>query len=201
MKVDLKKTLKDLYSPSAKEPQTVTVPEMSFLMVDGHGDPNTSPDYAAAIQTLYTLSYTLKFMVKKAGGADYTVMPLEGLWWSKDMTDFLSGNKGNWDWTAMIMQPDFINAGLVEEALKAARAKKPVPVLAPVRFASFDEGLSVQIMYLGPYANEGPTIQRLHKFITDSGHKLRGKHHEIYIGNPQRTAPEKLKTIIRQPME
>jgi hypothetical protein len=140
-------------------------------------------------------------MVKKAGGADYTVMPLEGLWWAKDMADFVVGNKSDWYWTAMIMQPDFVNAGLVEEALNTAGAKKPAPVLAPVRFASFDEGLSAQIMYFGPYANEGPTIERLHKFIVDSGHKLRGKHHEIYHGNPQRTAPEKLKTIIRQPME
>ena len=199
MKVDLKKTLKELYSPSAKGPQTVTLPEMNFLMVDGHGDPNTSPEYATAIQTLYTLSYTLKFMVKKAGGADYAVMPLEGLWWSPGAFDMT--NKSNWDWTAMIVQPEYVNAALVGEALKAAAAKKPAPVLAPVRFASFNEGLSAQIMYLGPYANEGPTIARLHQFIVDSGHKLRGKHHEIYLGNPQRTAPEKLKTIIRQPME
>lgn len=201
MKVDLKKTLKDLYNPSAKVPQTVTVPEMNFLMVDGHGDPNTSPDYAAAVQTLYTLSYTLKFMIKKAGAADYAVMPLEGLWWSKDPNDFLSGNKGHWDWTAIIMQPEYVNASLFEQAVIEAGKKKPAPVLAPVRFASFNEGLSAQIMYFGPYADEGPTIARLHQFIADSGHHLRGKHHEIYLGNPQRTAPEKLKTIIRQPME
>ncbi len=201
MKVDLKKTLKDLYSPSAKAPQTVTVPEMNFLMVDGHGDPNTSPEYVAAVQTLYTLSYTLKFMVKKAGAADYAVMPLEGLWWSNDMTDFVAGNKSNWDWTAIMMQPEYVNAALFEQALVEVKKKKPAPVLAPVRFAAFNEGLSAQIMYFGPYADEGPTIARLHQFILESGHKLRGKHHEIYLGNPQRTAPEKLKTIIRQPME
>ncbi len=201
MKVDLKKTLKELYSPSAKAPQTVIVPEMSFLMVDGHGDPNRSSEYATAVQTLYTLSYTLKFMVKKAGGADYSVMPLEGLWWSEDMSDFANANKSNWDWTAMIMQPEYVNAALVGEALKAVGAKKPAPVLAPVRLAAFNEGLSAQIMYFGPYADEGPTIARLHQFIADSGRRLRGKHHEIYLGNPQRTAPEKLKTIIRQPME
>ncbi len=201
MKVDLKKTLKDLYSPSAKTPQTVSVPEMSFLMVDGHGDPNTSPEYAAAVQTLYTLSYTLKFMVKKAGAADYAVMPLEGLWWSNDMTDFLTGNKSNWDWTAIMMQPEYVNTALFEQALVEVKKKKPAPVLAPARFAAFNEGPSAQIMYFGPYADEGPTIARLHQFITDSGHKLRGKHHEIYLGNPQRTAPEKLRTIVRQPME
>jgi hypothetical protein len=201
-KHDLKKSLKSLYSPSAKAPQVIDVPPMSFLMVDGEGDPNSAKAYSDALQALYSLSYTLKFMLKKGPAAiDYTVMPLEGLWWTPDMADFTVLDKGAWHWTAMIMQPEWINADLVEEARRQVARKGEAPAVELARFKCFHEGRSAQILYFGPYADEGPTIARLHDFIAEQGGRLRGKHHEIYLGDPRRTAPEKLKTIIRQPFE
>ena len=203
-KLDLKKQFKHLYQPSAKQFSIVDVPPLNFLMVDGTGDPNTSQDYQDALEALYALSYTLKFGVKqgKYGDTpyDYPVMALEGLWWVDDMTQFTVTAKGLWRWTAMIMQPDIIISAMVEAAC-ADVAKKKNPVALPkVRFASYHEGLSAQIMYFGPFKDEGPTIARLHAFIEESGHQLRGKHHEIYLSDFRRAAPEKLKTVIRQPM-
>jgi hypothetical protein len=201
-KQDLKKSLKFLYSPSAKAPEIVDVPPLNFLMVDGQGNPNTAHSYADALQALYSLSYTLKFMLKKGPSAiDYTVMPLEGLWWVPDMADFLTATKDEWYWTAMIMQPEWITAEHVEEARQQAARKNGVASLDLARFESFHECRAAQILYFGPYSGEGPTIARLHAYITEQGGRLRGKHHEIYLGDPRRTAPEKLKTIIRQPFE
>ena len=203
--MDLRKQYKHLYQPSAKTFSIVDVPPLPFLMIDGAGDPNTSQDYRDALEALYGLSYTLKFGVKlgKYGKktVDYPVMALEGLWWADDMRAFSSARKDEWKWTAMIMQPDIITPELVELA-RADLIEKKNPAAAPkIRLEAYHEGLSAQIMYFGPYADEGPTIQRLHDFIHDSGHQLRGKHHEIYVGDPRRTAPEKLKTVIRQPMQ
>ncbi len=201
-KADVKKELKHLYSPSAKEMSIVDVPEMKFLQIDGQGDPNTSREYQEAIETLYTVAYQLKFMVKKRDPElDYVVPPLEGLWWVEDMADFSTGNKDAWQWTAMIYQPDHVTRELFEEAVAQVREKKNPTALPLLRFEPYHEGLSVQIMYIGPYADEGPTIERLHAFAKEKGYKLRGKHHEIYLGDPRRTAPEKLKTVIRQPVE
>ena len=199
-KIDLKKDLKNLYNPSSKEFQIIKVPKMNFLMIDGSGDPNTSKEYASAIEALYAVSYTIKFMVKKQKVIDYVVMPLEGLWWAENMSAFLMKNKQSWKWTSLIMQPDFVDRKTVDEAIKIAGAKKDLPGMAGLRFESFEEGLSVQIMYFGPYSEEEPTIGEMHKFILDTGFKLRGKHHEIYLSDPRKTAPEKIKTVIRQPI-
>jgi len=203
--IDLRKQFKHLYQPSAKKFSIVDVPPLNFLMIDGTGNPNTSQDYRDALEALYGLSYTLKFGVKlgKYGKKtyDYPVMALEGLWWMDDMRDFSIARKDDWKWTMMIMQPDVITTDQVKLA-RADLIKKKNPVAASkIRFESYHEGLSAQIMYFGPYADEGPTIQRLHAFIVENGHQLRGKHHEIYLGDPRRTAPEKLKTVIRQPMK
>jgi hypothetical protein len=202
-KIDLKKELKQLYNPNARDIVVVDVPAMNFLMVDGEGDPNTSQQYRDAVQSLYTWSYTLKFMIKKGkSGEDYGVMPLEGLWWGDDMNVFVEGKKDRWKWTAMIMQPRYVTRALFEKAdEELQKKKKELPALDRVRLESFCEGRSAQIMYLGPYAAEGPTIQRIHAFIKEQGGRLTGKHHEIYLGDPRRTAPEKLKTVIRQPFE
>ena len=203
--VDLRKQLKHLYQPSAKKFSIVDVPSMQFLMIDGAGNPNTSQDYQDALEALYGLSYTLKFGVKlgKYGKqkVDYPVMALEGLWWMDDMREFSPSRKDEWKWTAMMMQPDFITPDLVELARADLIEKKNPAAASKVRLASYPEGLSAQIMYFGPFADEGPTIQRLHEFIRESGHQLRGKHHEIYLSDPRCTAPEKLKTVIRQPMQ
>jgi hypothetical protein len=199
--IDFKKELKSLYQPSAKEVELVEVPPMSFLMADGHGDPNTASAYKEAVGNLYAVAYTLKFANKKRGGEDYTVMPLEGLWWSENMDDFVITNKSNWDWTMMIMQPPFITREMVNEARTEVQRKKKLEALPEVRLASYDEGLAAQVLYVGPYDNEGPTIARMHDFIRQNGYQLAGKHHEIYLGDPNRTAPEKLKTVIRQPIE
>ncbi len=203
--MDLRKQFKHLYQPSAKQFSIVDVPPLPFLMIDGAGNPNTSQDYRDALEALYGLSYTLKFGVKlgKYGQQkiDYPVMALEGLWWADDMRAFSSARKDEWKWTAMIMQPDIITPELVELARADLIEKKNPVAASKIRWEAYHEGLSAQIMYFGPYADEGPTIQRLHDFIHESGHQLRGQHHEIYVGDPRRTAPEKLKTVIRQPMQ
>lgn len=199
-KIDLRKELRHLYSPSPKGFTLVDVPPLSFLMVDGRGNPNTAPEFADAVQALYGLSYSLKFGSKKRLDIDYTVMALEGLWWSDRMEDFLSGNKDRWQWTAMMLQPEHITAGMVDEARAELARKRDSAALQRVRLERFHEGLSVQILYLGAYADEGPTIARMHAFIADNGYVPNGKHHEIYLGDPRRAAPEKLKTVIRQPV-
>lgn len=199
-KVDLKKELKHLYNPSAKEVVLVDVPDMNFLMIDGAGDPNTAQQFKDAVQVLYGVSFTLKFMIKKGQEIDYAVMPLEGLWWTDDMTQFSMDRKDIWKWTVMIMQPEYVRADLVDKAIDQIAKKKDPPALSQTRFERFHEGLSAQIMHIGPYAAEAPTIQKLHQFIEDTGHALRGKHHEIYLSDPRRAAPEKMKTVVRQPV-
>jgi hypothetical protein len=198
-KYDPKKALAKLYKPTAKEFTIVDVPEMNFLMVDGHGNPNTSLEYAEALNALYSVAYTLKFMLKKEG-VEYGVGPSEGLWWVKDMAQFTTSSKDEWDWTMMIMVPAFVSAESVEKGRLEAGRKKDLPALPKLRFTPFHEGLSMQIMYFGAYADEGPTIARMHALIAEKGYVPNGKHHEIYLGDPRRTAPEKLKTVIRQPV-
>lgn len=199
-KIDLKKELKNLYNPSAKEVTVVDVPAMNFLVVNGEGTP-ASPQYIEALEALFSVSYTLKFMIKKIKGVDYVVLPLEGLWWVDDMTKFSPDRKDEWKWTAMIMQPKYINAEDVKMAVEQVKKKKNPAALPKVRFESFKEGPSAQIMYIGPFSAEGPPIIKIHSHIQNNGHALSGKHHEIYLNNPATTAPEKLKTIIRQPMK
>ena len=200
VKIDLKKELKALYVPSAKEVTLIDVPEMSFIMIDGQGSPE-SEQYQQAIGALYSIAYTIKFDKKKAGGTDFTVMALEGLWWADDYKDFdpETGDRNKWQWTMMIMQPDFIIAAEFKSAQEAAAKKKPNPSIAGVRFERFKEGKAVQIMHIGPYSAEAPNIQRMHQKIKEIGGKLYGKHHEIYMSDPRRGDPAKIKTVLRQP--
>jgi hypothetical protein len=198
---DWKRELKALYQPKAGVVSEIDVPEMSFLMIDGAGDPNGSPEFVAAVSALYTISYTLKFARKKAGaGPEYSVMPLEGLWWAPDLAVFGSDHddKSSWLWTAMIAQPPFVKADEVEAARSEAIAKKGAVEAAAVRFEPYAEGPSVQIMHIGPFATEGPDIAALHARIAELGSRPSGHHHEIYLSDPARTAPEKLKTVVRQ---
>jgi hypothetical protein len=199
-KLDLKKTLKYLYEPSAKMFSIVDVPSMNFIMIDGQGNPNTSAEYAEAIEALYTAAYTIKFKIKKELAVDYPVMASEGLWWMDDMREFSVARKDEWKWTMMIMQPEIVTPALFSQAVAEAAKKKEVPALSRLRLETYHEGMAAQIMYFGPYAEEGPTIARLHQFIEKSGSVRFNKHHEIYLGDPRRSAPEKLRTIIRQPM-
>ncbi|WP_245578817.1 GyrI-like domain-containing protein [Cucumibacter marinus] len=198
-KVDFKKTLKHLYMPSAKAFEIIEVPKMQFLKVDGAGSPG-GPAYAKAVEWLYSVSYPVKFMSKKELGRDYGVAPLEGLWWAEDMDAYITGDKDQWEWTMMIMQPDWITPEMVEAGIVKAKGKLGDPP-ASLRLEPYDEGLSVQIMHIGPYSEEGPTIAKLHhEFLPANGLTETGHHHEIYIGDPRRTAPEKLKTVLRQPV-
>jgi hypothetical protein len=199
-KIDLKKELKELYRPSTREVSEVNVPPLSFLMVDGEGDPNTSSTYKEAVEALFSVSYAVKFAIKKDQGIDYGVMPLEGLWWADDMSTFISGDKASWKWTLMIMQPSFVTAKLVESTVRSLQDKKTLPGLARLRFDTFSEGRCAQMLHIGPFSEEGPTIQRVHDYIA-SRSSLRGRHHEIYLSDIRRAAPDKWKTIIRQPMK
>jgi len=200
-KVDFKKQLKHLYIASAKEPVIIDVPAMNFLMIDGIGDPNTSKEYMESVEALFSASYTLKFKIKKEQKVDYGVLPLEGLWWADDVADFAKGNKDKWKWTSMIMQPEYVTEELVKEAVEKVKKKKELPGLVKMRFEQFTEGKAAQIMHIGSYAKEGPTIEKLHSFVKALGLTLRDKHHEIYLGDPRRSAPEKLKTVIRHPVK
>jgi len=199
VKIDLTRELKELYKPSAKKPAIVDVPEMNFLMVDGSGAPE-SQGFQEACNVLYGMAYTLKFMLKKAGRNDYKVMPLEGLWWMKGTRDFDVKARDDWQWRVMIVQPDEVTQEDFKQAKAELREKKDPPGLEKISFRRFAEGRAVQIMYVGPYSDEGPTIMMLHQYAADNGFRLSGKHHEIYMGDPRRSAPEKLKTIIRQPV-
>ena len=199
-KIDYKKELKHLYRPTTKKVEVVEVPKMNFLMIDGDGGPN-HPTFQNAIEVLFPLSYTLKFMIKKSDiGIDYGVLPLEGLWWADDMSSFIKDKKDDWKWTLMIMQPELVKKGMVVKAIEEVRKKKNPVALPLVRFESFAEGKAAQIMHIGPFSEEGPTVEKLHALIGDSGSQRIGKHHEIYLSDIRRAAPEKLKTIIRQPM-
>jgi hypothetical protein len=200
--IDLKRELRHLYAPSSKAFGVVDVPPMSFLMVDGHGDPNVEPAYQEAVEALYGVAYKLKFVSKKELGKNYVVPPLEGLWWAEDMASFTtSRDKSAWDWTMMIMQPEWVGAEMVAVALDEVASKKDLPALARLRFESYHEGLSVQILHVGSYDDEAPTIARLHnEFMPQNGYRPNGKHHEIYLSDPRRVAPEKLKTVLRQPV-
>jgi hypothetical protein len=199
-KIDLKKELQTFYNASAGAVQIVRLPALRFLIIDGRGDPNTAPAYQEAVAALFGLSYTLKFTVKREGGADYGVMPLEGLWWTENLADLSLDHKELWQWTALMLQPDCIDPERVERARRELRRKKDLPALDRVRLECFEEGLAAQILHLGPYADETPTMERLHRFIAENGYWRTGKHHEIYLNDPRRTAPGRLKTILRQPI-
>ena len=201
-RIDFKKAWKHLYRPSKSDFSLVEVPAMRFLMIDGRGDPNTAPAYRSAVEALFSVAYTLKFMSKNDLGKDYVVPPLEGLWWADDMQAFtLRRDKSQWLWTMMVMVPDWLSAEMVVQARAAARKKKELPALPKMRCEGYDEGLAVQVMHIGPYDDEGPVLHRMHtEYLPAHGLTFNGKHHEIYLSDPRRAAPEKLKTVLRQPV-
>lgn len=200
-KIDFKKELKDLYQPSRKDFQVVEVPEMSFFKIDGQGDPNSAPEYSAALEALYAVSYKTKFFSKK-NGQDYVVPPLEGLWWAEDMHAFTtSRDKSQWSWTMMIMVPDWITGEVVDQARQEVAQNKDLPALDKLRWEPYQEGLSVQILHLGSYDDEGPVLARLHhEWMPENSYTFNGLHHEIYLSDPRRVDPDKLKTVLRQPI-
>lgn len=200
-KIDLKKELKLLYKASAKEVALVTVPPLKYLMIDGRGDPNTSPGYVQAVEALFSVSYAAKFAVKRGSlQIDYVVMPLEGLGWADDWSVFGAGDKANWNWTMMILQPAFVPDAILKDAIAEVRRKKALPALPKLRLEEFSEGNCAQVLHVGPFSAEGPTIERLHAFILSRG-TLAGKHHEIYLSDVRRADPARWKTILRQPMK
>jgi hypothetical protein len=203
MKTDFKKTIPEFYAPKSKEFTLVDVPEMSFLMIDGKGDPNTSLAYRDALETLYPVAYKTKFISKKQLDNDYVVPSLEGLWWAKDMSSFGENlDKSQWSWTMMIMQPEWITAEILEEAKGQVAKKCSAELLSKLRFEKYAEGLSLQCMHIGSYDDEAPKLHHLHhQLMPEQGFDFNGKHHEIYLNDPRRTAPEKLKTILRQPVK
>jgi hypothetical protein len=199
-KVDYKKELKELYRASAKECSIMTVPAMNFLMIDGSGNPNSSIEFQNAVEALFSVAYTLKFMIKKSIDIDYGVMPLEGLWWCDDMENFSVENKDNWKWTLMIMQPSHINRENFAEAAEKVSREKRLAAVDKVSFGTYEEGKAVQVLHIGPFSEEGPTVEKLHSFISDNQYQMNGKHHEIYLSDTRRGKPENWKTIIRQPI-
>ncbi len=202
-KIDLKKTFKDLYNPSAKAVSEVVVPAMNYIMVDGTGDPNNMSEFQPRVEVLYALSYSLKFASKRQLGQDYTVMPTEGLWWVDGFkpVDPTVGDRSNWKWTLMVMQPDHITPEMYDSAVEDVRRKKNLALVVACRFENYDEGRAAQIMHIGPYNTEKPNIDRVHSYIAEQGGQPTSKHHEIYVGDPRKSAPEKLKTVIRQPFK
>lgn len=200
-KYDVKKAFKELYAPTREAFSIVDVPDLTYIAVDGHGNPNTSPEYAAAIEALYATAYTIKFTSKNYRDRDFVVGPLEGLWRAADMNSFTARTKDDWDWTIMIVQPEWITTANIEAACTVAAAKKSLSTIDRVRALTLTEGRSVQILHVGSYDDEGPTLARLHsEFIPEHGLTFNGDHHEIYLSDARRTAPEKLKTILRQPV-
>lgn len=200
-KVDLKRQLA-CYSPPRGRFEVVTVPPLQYLMIDGQGDPNTAPAYTDALASLYPLAYALKYFSKRELGRDYGVMPLEGLWWADVMADFTTRrDKTKWRWTLLNLLPDWITSEQVEAARRTVAAKGTAQALDAVRLESFDEGLCVQTLHVGSYDDEGPVLERLHhEFAPANGLRLTGTHHEIYLSDARRTAPPRLRTILRQPV-
>lgn len=203
-KVDFKKTL-DAYRARPGELRIVEVPALQYLMVDGHGDPNTSPAYAEAIEALYPVAYSLKFASARELGQDYVVPPLEGLWWADDMDSFTRArDKSRWHWTMMLMVPDALDRGMFHASVAKVAAKKgsgrPAR-LDEVRLESLDEGTCVQTLHVGSFDDEAATLRRMHEeFIPEAGMTMSGHHHEIYLSDVRRVAPAKLRTILRQPV-
>ena len=204
-KIDFKRTMKEFYQPSSKEVVQVDIPEMQFLMIDGMGSPGDSKEYIDVLAVLYPVAFKTKFL-SKAKGKDYVVPPLEGLWWADKMDDFTEGNRDKWKWTMMIMQPDWVTLDMINEAILITREKKPElsELLPKLRLEKYKEGQAAQIMHVGPYSEEGLTVQKVHNFIQKEGGKfdgLKSKHHEIYLSDPRKANPATMKTVIRQPFK
>ena len=200
-KTDLKAERTDLYAPKPGIFVDVDVPPMSYLMVDGHGDPNSESAYTDAVEALFAVSYAVKFASKRELDRDYVVMPLEGLWWADDPAVFAARLKSDWDWTMMIRQPDWVTEAMITAATDAVTAKKGLPGVPGLRFAVLDEGRSIQTMHLGGYDDEGPVLDELHsRYLPAHGLAESGRHHEIYLSDPRKTETAKLRTILRQPV-
>jgi len=205
-KLDLRKQYREFYNPPAKQVVLVEVPPLQYAMIDGAIEPGRAPDTSPAFQeamaALYGIAYTLKFMSKQhpRNPIDYTVMGLEALWCAQG-EEFDVAHPDTWRWTAMILQPDHIDATMFAEALAQLRRKKPGPALDRLRLETLHEGLCVQIMHIGPYADEPATVAKMHAFARENGYRLCGMHHEIYLGDPRRADPARLKTVLRQPVE
>ena len=201
MNLDLKKVLKDLYDTKKTEPYFITVPKLKIISCSGYGNPNNSAFFQKTMSTLYSIAYTIKFMLKKTDTSHYTVMPLEGLWWTDEISTFSLEKKEEWKWKVFIVQPEFITREIFDCGIKELLKKKKEDVdTSLLSFDSFEEGLCAQILHIGPYAQEEPTVKKLHEFISLEGYEMTGLHHEVYLGDPRRAAPEKLKTLIRQPV-
>ncbi|HHG91124.1 MAG TPA: hypothetical protein ENJ90_11705 [Devosia sp.] len=198
-KLDFKKKLKELYQPTHKDFSVVTVPDMLFAMIDGEGAPE-GENFAQSVKWLYSTIYPIKFAAKKKMGKDFVMAPLEGLWWADDMDDFIKGNRNKWKWRLMIVLPEWTSEQMFEEGVVKGEeklGKRP----ESLRLEMFEEGLAVQIMHIGPFADEAPVIARMHQdFLPANGFVENGYHHEIYLNDARRTAPEKLKTVLRQPV-
>jgi hypothetical protein len=198
---DLKRELKELYAPKNTDWSIVDVPAQQFLAVDGRGNPNTAPAYAQAVEALYSVAYTIKFAAKRGDGRDFVVAPLEGLWWADDFEAFTTRAKDSWHWTMLVNQPAWITEAAVEEAKTVALAKKKLPAIAAVRYQTLTEGRCAQVLHIGSYDDEAPILADLHHEYLAAHHlEPAGQHHEIYLGDPRKTEPAKLKTILRQPV-
>ena len=198
-KVDLKKSRKDLFSAPHNRFVLIDVPRALYLMADGHGDPNRAPEYKAAVESLYATAYTIKFL-SKADGRDFVVAPLEGLWSARDPESFIARRKDEWDWTMMIMMPDFVDEASFQRAKRRA-AEKRGAISESLRLETLEEGLCLQALHIGSYDEEGPLLAKLHDEIMPAeGYDFAGRHHEVYLSDPRKTPPEKLKTLLRQPV-
>lgn len=199
-RIDFKRTLPQLYAPKPGMIHDLMVPDMAFIMVDGAGNPNTSPDYAAAIAWLYGVSYAVKFAAKADLARDYVVPPLEGLWWADDPADFVVRNKDRWRWTMMLMCPDFVGPDMVAAGIAKTVVKRGA---APptLRMQTYREGRCLQLLHLGSYDDEAPVLANLHDVVMpERGLTFAGHHHEIYLSDARKVAPSRLKTILRQPV-
>jgi hypothetical protein len=201
MKIDFKKTL-DCYQARRGQFRIVDVPDLQYLMIDGHGDPNTAPAYADALAALYPVAYKIKFASKRDLDRDYVVPPLEALWWATDMAAFTARrDKSQWDWTVMIMVPEWITGAMVEAARAMVAGPTPLSSLEALRLDTLREGRSVQTLHVGPYDAEADVLAELHHtFIPNAGLRMTGKHHEIYFSDARKVEPAKLRTILRQPV-
>lgn len=197
---DVKRALKDFYAPKNRQWALVEVPPQQFLAIDGVGDPNTAPDYPRAVEALYAVAYTVKFASKHTGH-DFVVGPLEGLWWSPDPAVFITRAKQSWHWRMLINLPDHVTADQVKQAADTALTKKKLPSIADVRHETLREGTCAQVLHIGSYDDETPLLTHLHDVYLPANNLTEaGLHHEIYLADPRRTDPNKLRTVIRQPV-
>ncbi|MFF9571490.1 GyrI-like domain-containing protein [Streptomyces sp. NPDC014685] len=199
---DVKRERKEFYAPKNTTWAVVDVPEQQFIAVDGRGNPNTAPAYVHAVEALYAVAYTLKFVGKRTAGGDFVVAPLEGLWWADRPEAFTGGAKDTWQWTMLISMPSWITQEMIEDAKQTALARKKTPTISRIRHLTLHEGPSAQVLHIGSYDDEAPVLHELHhSYLAANGLRPTGLHHEIYLSDPRRTAPEKLRTILRQPVE